>query len=100
MRERQADGEDDETERLLGREEMGGSTEGSATFGNETNIEDLRKESIKALDQKRLWAGGLSYTALLVIMAEFAERCCYYAITAIFVVYSGWAWFRIESRSN
>jgi len=34
------------------------------------------------------WAlGGLSYTALLVITAEFAERCCYYAITSIFVVY-------------
>ena len=45
------------------------------------------EEDVNGKTKSKLVIGGLSYTSLLIIVAEFAERCCYYAITAVYVVY-------------
>lgn len=75
--------EDDETSKLISRR-----SDKRPGSGAEESEEDDKLDKFKQQQQTGgLAASGLSFTAVLIITAEFAERCCYYAITAIYVVY-------------
>ena len=71
-------------------EELEEEPDESAEFLSKESYEETDDDkNLKYTRSRKNWAvGGLSFTALLVITAEFAERCCYFAITAIYVVYS------------
>ena len=55
----------------------------------EPNNDDISQEDDDngKFKREKPLLGSLPLSSLLVILAEFAERSCYYAISAIYVVY-------------